>query len=287
MLQGPRVIDNAVLALGSWTPEFQLSVDELPKCVVWVRLPDLPLLLWTQSVLSLVVSKARALVRLDNYTELLSKGRYVRVAVEINLSKPLLPGTDIKLEGLNVPSFWQSFQHENIHLYCHRCGHVGNRASLYSFTLAPLHTPSVATPSGDSSPDVEMAQEGRIAFPATNDDLGSVGDRKHVCRRHGYPRTSSTISKDMLPSLSRAPVHDTFSRVSTHEPVPFLAGPSGVNGIGPGFGPLDPVKKPELSGILGNGLSSSIAQAKPTFQLGLQRANILLLPGTLLIALLH
>ena len=113
-----------------------------------------------------------------------------------------------------------------------------------------------------------MAQEGRIAFPATNDDLGSVGDRKHVCRRHGYPRASSTISKDMLPSSSRAPVHDTSSRVSTREPVPFLAGPCGVNGMGPGFGPLGPVKKPKLLGILGNGLSSRIAQAKAHISAG-------------------
>ena len=81
---------------------------ELSKCVVWLCLSDLPLMLWTQSALDLIVFKVGALVHLDQCTELLAKGRYARVAVESDLSKPLVPGTGIKLEGLNIPSFWQS-----------------------------------------------------------------------------------------------------------------------------------------------------------------------------------
>jgi len=37
LLEGPWVIDDAVLALGSWTLEFRPSVADLPKCVVWMR----------------------------------------------------------------------------------------------------------------------------------------------------------------------------------------------------------------------------------------------------------
>ena len=81
-----------------------------PKCVVWVRLPDLPPMLWTRSALKLIVSKAGSLLHLDKCTDLLTKGRYARVAIEIILSNPLGPGTDIKLDDLSIPSFWQSFQ---------------------------------------------------------------------------------------------------------------------------------------------------------------------------------
>jgi len=55
--------------------------------------------------LCLLVSKSESLVRLDECTELLVKGRYARVSIEIDLSSSLIPGTEITLEGLNVPSF--------------------------------------------------------------------------------------------------------------------------------------------------------------------------------------
>jgi len=84
LLQGPCVLNDAVLAMGPWTLEFHPAVASLPKCIVWLRLPDLPSTLWTPSALSLIVSKAGSLIRLDECTELLVKGRYTRVAVEID-----------------------------------------------------------------------------------------------------------------------------------------------------------------------------------------------------------
>ena len=53
-----------------------------------MRLPDLPQALWTRSALELIVAAAGHLVRLDEATELLSKGRDARVAVEIDLARP-------------------------------------------------------------------------------------------------------------------------------------------------------------------------------------------------------
>ena len=62
LLQGPWALDDAVLAMGPWTLEFRPPIASLLKCIVWMRLPDLPLTLWTQSALSLIVSKAGSLV---------------------------------------------------------------------------------------------------------------------------------------------------------------------------------------------------------------------------------
>ena len=50
------------------------------------------------------------------------------------ITKPFIPDTDIKLDGLDVPSFWQPLQYENIHLYCRSYGHVGHML-LYEATL--------------------------------------------------------------------------------------------------------------------------------------------------------
>ena len=46
-------------------------------------------------------------MRLDESTELLSKGRFARVAVKVDLSNPLLPGIEITVEDSVLSSFWQ------------------------------------------------------------------------------------------------------------------------------------------------------------------------------------
>ena len=78
----------------------------LPRATVWLRLPYLPSALWTRSALELVVSGAGRLVRLDPATEPLTQGQFARVAVEIDLQRPLLPGSDVVLEGSDAPPFW-------------------------------------------------------------------------------------------------------------------------------------------------------------------------------------
>jgi len=63
----------------------------LPKVILWVPLPNLPPVLWMKASLKLIIAKVGRLVRLDDTTEFLSKGRYTRIAVEVDISRRLLP----------------------------------------------------------------------------------------------------------------------------------------------------------------------------------------------------
>ena len=97
---------------------FDLLLSFLLRVTVWMRLPDLPPALWTRFALELIVAAAGHRVRLDEAIELLSKGRYARLAVEIDLARPLIPGSNLLLEGYDSPLFWQKFEFEHIHLFC-------------------------------------------------------------------------------------------------------------------------------------------------------------------------
>ena len=46
-------------------------------------------------------------MHVDESTELLSKGRFARMAVEVDLSDPFLPATEITAEDSMLSSFWQ------------------------------------------------------------------------------------------------------------------------------------------------------------------------------------
>lgn len=121
------MVDDATLTLEPWSPLFVLSLERLPQTVLWMRLPNLPSVCWTQSSLELIVAAAGRFVKMDDSTSLLAKGRFARVAVEVDTGVPLVPGTDVVLEGLDLPVFWQRFEFEHIHLFCGRCGCVGHR----------------------------------------------------------------------------------------------------------------------------------------------------------------
>ncbi|KAJ1416378.1 Zinc knuckle CX2CX4HX4C [Sesbania bispinosa] len=56
--------------------------------------------------------------------EIQGKGPYIRVSVEIDISKPLLPGinTGSKKDGV----FWVDFQYEKLPQFCYTCGLIGH-----------------------------------------------------------------------------------------------------------------------------------------------------------------
>ena len=107
---------------------------------------------------------AGCLVRLDPATELLTKGRFARVAVEIDLQRPLLLGSDVILEGSDVSSFWRPFEYEHVHLFCRKCSSPPTRTSPPSQASAP----SVSLPTVERSMDVQMAV---MPDPLADDDL--------------------------------------------------------------------------------------------------------------------
>jgi len=50
---------------------------------------------------------------------------FARVCVEVDLTKPLVPGCPVGLSEEN--EFFQEFAYEGISVYCYRCGVVGHR----------------------------------------------------------------------------------------------------------------------------------------------------------------
>ena len=77
LFDGPWVLDNVALALGHWTLDFRPSPQSLLSVAVWMGLPDPPPALWNRFALDLIVAAVGRLIKLDEATQLLSKGRFV------------------------------------------------------------------------------------------------------------------------------------------------------------------------------------------------------------------
>lgn len=87
--EGPWTIGGMVLQLTPWRDHFQPTFEKLHRAAVWVQLHHLPLEYWDREVLEIIGEQFGRLLKVDDHTEKLSRAKYARICVEMNLLKPL------------------------------------------------------------------------------------------------------------------------------------------------------------------------------------------------------
>lgn len=103
-----------------WTPDFRASDASITNTIVWVRLPEFPYPFFSQPRrLKEIGDMIDSFIKVDEHTEVASKGCFARIAVEIDLKKPLLPKYLIRNSEYNI-------EYEGIRLICYHCGVFGH-----------------------------------------------------------------------------------------------------------------------------------------------------------------
>ncbi|CAN1805118.1 hypothetical protein LINPERHAP1_LOCUS24142 [Linum perenne] len=114
---GPWMILEHYLIVQQWDPTFRVS-DKLPaKMVVWVRFPHLPILFYHPQILTALGNLIGKTIRIDSPTQNADRGKFARMAVEIDIDEPLAPV--VELDGA-----WQKVEYENIPELCFSCGKI-------------------------------------------------------------------------------------------------------------------------------------------------------------------
>lgn len=116
---GPWMIMEHYLIVKEWKPNFDPNTDTTEKVLVWVRFPDLPIEYYDQNFLFTVGRKIGEPIRIDSATSLISRGKFARMCIEVDITKPLLA------------KFWlrrrvRRIEYEGIHLVCFNCGVYGH-----------------------------------------------------------------------------------------------------------------------------------------------------------------
>ncbi|KAK6130151.1 LOW QUALITY PROTEIN: hypothetical protein DH2020_036067 [Rehmannia glutinosa] len=115
--------DNQYLLLREWYDNILEHVDSFTSIGLWLQVWNLPyhwitmetgrkIGLKFESVLDVLIPETGS-----------SNGRFLKVLVEVDLTKPLLRGTFIKLGGV---SCWIDFKYENLQGFCSYCGVIGH-----------------------------------------------------------------------------------------------------------------------------------------------------------------
>lgn len=167
LTEGPWLIYDHYLIVREWTPNFDPMSASINKVAVWVRFSGLPLEYYDSKVLTFIGNRIGRTVRVDQNTLYLERGKYARLCVEVDLTKPLL--AMFELQGR-----FYSIEYEGLHLLCLSCGRFGHYVEG-----CPIKSSGTARGGGVHGPTEGDEVGGRQQGSSERGDAGIVKDGEH------------------------------------------------------------------------------------------------------------
>ncbi|MBA0549146.1 hypothetical protein Golob_020199, partial [Gossypium lobatum] len=103
----------------SWTLAFSTDQVQPKSLMVWIMLPGLPGGICTKSLLQFIGSVIGLVVKIDRNIDNSSRGKFSRLAVYVDLGKPLV--SKVKNDGKT-----QRVEYESLPMVCFDCGRFGH-----------------------------------------------------------------------------------------------------------------------------------------------------------------
>lgn len=116
---GLWIIAGQYLAIQKWKPEFNAHKDRIMHLIVWVRVPGLHVEWFDLQCMQRIGALLGMTYRVDLRTTSQTQGKFARLCVTLDLSKPL--DAYVKVED-----DWYQLQYEGLHLVCFGCGCYGH-----------------------------------------------------------------------------------------------------------------------------------------------------------------
>lgn len=85
----PWFVEGQVYCLQRWKKDFDHVTEKLVLTFLWVRIPRLPLEVWSESGSEKIVRPMGKIYKIDTNTEVIAKGLFTRVCLAVDISKPL------------------------------------------------------------------------------------------------------------------------------------------------------------------------------------------------------
>ncbi|XP_061344299.1 uncharacterized protein LOC133290248 [Gastrolobium bilobum] len=159
--EGPWVIADHYLIVQRWRPLFNPYEDVVQKLAIWMRLPGLPIELYSNQHLwridnifgrTLKVDKNFIRTAEEGDGEITEKARFARICVEVNLNKSLV-------SHFKIGNWTIQVGYEGLHLICFSCGKYEQKKDQCGIARAPVATTSSSLnqkpPVKTLSPEVE------------------------------------------------------------------------------------------------------------------------------------
>lgn len=121
------------LQLAPWQPFFETTFAKLSSAAMWVQLHNLPIEMWDGETLETVTAHLGNLLKVDSLTASLSRSRFARVCIKIDLSKPLCHSFWVGDDSHRV---FVVVLYERLPTFCYTCGVIGHGSRSCSHVSA-------------------------------------------------------------------------------------------------------------------------------------------------------
>ncbi|CAN1138900.1 hypothetical protein LINPERHAP2_LOCUS10946 [Linum perenne] len=210
---GPWLIGDHYVVSEAWRPYFTPGSSPVNKLRVWVRLPNLPLECFDESILTLIGNSIGKTVLIDHTTLNGCRGNYARICIEVDISRKLRSKYRLWRRVRRV-------EYEGLHVICFECGVYGHNKE---------ECPSVSQENVESAPQAEgavfnnpMFQPGSLDFPRPEleEDYGAWMLAKKNVRRKPKNVGEASVQKAASPKQDSNPFSVLAEDVSTHTAAP-------------------------------------------------------------------
>lgn len=89
LIEGPWLIGENYLHVQRWKPNFVAELAVTTSLPVWVRFPTLSVEFYTEQWLRMAGNELGGTIKVDDTTLDTTRGRFARVCIELDLTKPL------------------------------------------------------------------------------------------------------------------------------------------------------------------------------------------------------
>lgn len=120
LTQGPWLIRDNYLTIRKWVPNFIPDEEPIRYLTAWVRILCLSMEYFNEQFLHTIGERIGKVVKVDRTTACVERGKFIRMSIEVDLSKPLL--SKFRLHG----KVWR-IQYEGLKLICFNCGKIGHK----------------------------------------------------------------------------------------------------------------------------------------------------------------
>ncbi|CAN0919314.1 hypothetical protein LINGRAHAP2_LOCUS31383 [Linum grandiflorum] len=110
---------HGAIIIKKWCPKFIPEEATMSTLITWICIEGLPLEYYHDDALFPIASQIGSPIRVDRQTALVSRGKFARICMEIDLDAPLLP-------EVGVDGEWFKVVYEGIPTICPFCWHVGH-----------------------------------------------------------------------------------------------------------------------------------------------------------------
>ncbi|XP_029130018.1 uncharacterized protein LOC109812344 isoform X2 [Cajanus cajan] len=139
LFDGPWLMFDHYLIVRPWSPDFVAEDSLVEKTLVWIWLPGLGVMYYDEAFLMAFASAVGRPIKIDFNTANVTRGKFARICVEIDLTLPVVG-------KIWLNNHWYKVEYEALHIICSSCGcygHVSRNCHSKASSQTTTHIPTV------------------------------------------------------------------------------------------------------------------------------------------------